>query len=619
MFRYLAFAWDPASIHQASVVRRLVGAFCERHSDWREAHGPAGLCMLHRGAQAGAFDVQRLAGDTVLVAGTVFERQAEIDDDSPARRLTATPEQARAIATSRGRWLVQNCWGNYVAFGRDARANDTWALKDPTGELPCLVTRHAGVAVFFSCITDLLETSLFRFTLRPTYLAARVLLAGAGGPDALEQVETVGRGECVTVRDSADSSVPRESYWHPASFAGWADAIEDPSRAMRAMRSTVRSCTRSWAQLHGRVVHRLSGGLDSSIIAACLNDMPARPKICCYTYYSPRGRSDERRWARLVAQQIECEHIELPVRPEDIRLDEALDIPPSVEPTAIMGYIHRSTFEQQIVAAHQATAVFNGDGGDSGFGGEALAYALPEYLRRHGPGGRAFLLAAQTAAFTAETSWKVLYRAVRSTLFGETMEPLRRLLRIGSQLTSPQLRELYPVPSHYPHPWFSRLDRVPWGTIRRLGMLLAAPQFDAVAPGVPAPPVIAPLHSQPAVELFLRIPLYTLFDGRERGLARRAFAADVPERILQRQWKDRAPGFGDELVERNRALLRELLLDGVLMREGLLDRAAVERTLSSDPVNDPVVPAEILRHLDVEIWARSWQRALQPVKTSCPA
>ena len=59
---------------------------------------------------------------------------------------------------------------------------------------------------------------------------------------------------------------------------------------------------------------------------------------------------------------------------------------------------------------------------------------------------------------------------------------------------------------------------------------------------------------------------------------------------------------------RNLDLVRELFLDGVLVREGLLDRAAVEAALAAGPAKTAVLPLEIYRHLDVEIWARYWMR-----------
>jgi asparagine synthase (glutamine-hydrolysing) len=114
------------------------------------------------------------------------------------------------------------------------------------------------------------------------------------------------------------------------------------------------------------------------------------------------------------------------------------------------------------------------------------------------------------------------------------------------------------------------------------------------------------------MELLLRIPIYTHFHrGRDRGLAREAFSAEVPEPILKRLWKDRAPGFHEQLLERQRDFLKETLLDGALVRHGLLNRALLEEVLSAGPSKNTVYPGEIFRHLDSELWARHWQQDSQ--------
>lgn len=621
MFRYIALIWNPSDAPRLAAAQRVTACLRTLPTRWHETPDQGGLRVFYRGARPGSLETHILPDDAGVVVGALFERSRELTDDSPARKWTASTTQTEAIVASRGRWLIENCWGNYVAIIRDPRARSTWVLKDPTGELPCFATSLQGVTVLYSCIGDLLETGLFHFAIRRSYLANHVLFGGVGVQEAFEGVEQVYRGECVEVSEATNPTHRRQFLWHPSTFADSLDGIEDPDWAARAMRATVRSCTHSWAALHDSILHRLSGGLDSSIIAGCLKDALNRPRTCCYTYYTPHSRSDERPWARLVATHVGCEHIESPVAPKDIRLETLLDMPPLMQPAPVMGYVLRSTLEQSIASERDVTAVFCGDGGDSGFGGEAVGYALADFLRRRGIRSEAFRLAPQIATLTAQSSWVVFGRAIRRALRGMGMEQFHKTMLMGSRLLSPQLRETYSVTPRYPHPWFSHLDRVPWATIRRLGMLLAAPQYYAVASDVQAPEVIAPLYSQPATELFLRIPLYRHFeDGCERGLARRAFAGDVPAPILQRQWKDRAPGFYEELVYRNRAFLRELLLDGILVREGLLDRAALEQTFSDQLVHDPVLPGEVFRHLNVEIWARSWSSgAIQRVKTSCRA
>ncbi len=125
---------------------------------------------------------------------------------------------------------------------------------------------------------------------------------------------------------------------------------------------------------------------------------------------------------------------------------------------------------------------------------------------------------------------------------------------------------------------------------------------------------ISPLLSQPLVELCLRIPSYTHFhEGRDRGLARRAFADAVPTPILARTWKDRVPGFPEEILRVNLPHIREMLLEGILVRERYLDRAALETALTGAALEATASVGEILDHMLVEAWLRSWsERGRRP-------
>jgi asparagine synthase (glutamine-hydrolysing) len=140
-----------------------------------------------------------------------------------------------------------------------------------------------------------------------------------------------------------------------------------------------------------------------------------------------------------------------------------------------------------------------------------------------------------------------------------------------------------------------------------MGNLMATPEFydpflDAACS---YPLAIAPLYSQPVLELTLRIPIYVHFDqGWDRGLARRAFAGDIPEPIRQRRWKDRAPGSFEEITIRNRDFMRETILGGSLAQNGLIDQVAVENVLRGDLSNRSFFVGELYTFLDLEMWLR---------------
>jgi len=609
MFRYIALVWNVTNEQQTRTAESLDGRLRARL--WTPTFIGKGLHVFCADIGSGMLRALPLPNDAGVILGTLFERNRDIDDDSPSRRATPSARGTEAILASQGRWLIENCWGNYVALLHDASAGIVRVLKDPSGSLPCFQTSSEEVTVLFAHSGDCVDLGLQRFTVDRTYLRQRVLGFNDLQRNPLEEVQQIRRGECVELDPAARPIIrSRRFYWDPFTFLQAKLAIEDPQRAAASMRATVRACAQALSSGHASLLHRLSGGLDSSVVAGCLGRASAQPRITCYTYFNPHGRSDERPWARLAAERTGFEHVECPIVPAQTALADLVRPRPATEPLQLLVHLITRTVEHRLAAERKATAVFTGDGGDSGFCSDSFTYAVTDYLRRHGLRLAALRLASEVALRTERSSGAVLLSSIRRWLFGAKMSEQVPALLLGSQLVSPQLRNPLALPESYPHPWFSHLGHVPWDVIRRLGALVLTPEFYNVTNAAePEPEIVSPLYAQPAVELFLRIPIHVHAEsGHDRGLARRAFAREVPKPILERLWKDRAPGFHSELLLRNLDLVRELFLDGVLVKEGLLDRAAVEAALAPGPSKTEVLPAEIYRHLDVEIWARYWMR-----------
>lgn len=612
MLRYLALVWDEANPQQQETARAIARRLPQSAPAWRQEFSVPGMQVFCAGVRSDAPRVHRVGDDSGIVIGTVFKRKRDLTSPEADPLLQFGPVESLAYAQSRGRWLIDHAWGDYVAFG--SAKSHKWVLKDPTGSLPCLRSDFRGVSIFYSRLGDCMDLQLLRFTINDRFLRAHLMIGSSlQNLPALNEVSPVRRGECVEIRhDGSEPGSVTHLYWNPLTFTGADDLIEDPDVGTQAMRNVIKATTHSLASQHRSLLLRLSGGLDSSIVAGCLKDAPTS-RFTAYTYFNPRGRSDERPWARLAAQHAGCEHIEYPLSPLDMDLSLGLQMQPSLEPSPLLGFIQRSVVEQELTALTQATGIFGGDGGDSGFCADSVVYAVPEYLRNHGLAPGAFRLAAQVALLTQRSSWSVLTSAMRRSLTGDIGMPRHRLIA-ASQLVSAELQQDVKLTETVSHPWFQGLRHMPWGKIRRLGTLITLPDYYNVATHSDArvPEIVSPLYSQPALELLLRIPIYTHFhQGRDRGLARKAFSAEVPEPILRRLWKDRAPGFHDQMFERQRGFFQETLLEGTLARQGLLNRALLEEVLSAGPSKNTVYPGEIFRHLDTELWARHWLQSTQ--------
>lgn len=609
MFRFLALAWDASSGPQSQAAQSLCERLRAPASQWRPALDRGGLKVFCIDARSGSLEPHRLGPNYGVVLGALFLRNPEPDDDTPARRPALDQRETAQIIGSRGEWLAANCWGNYVAMWVDPTTHSKWVFKDPAGSLPCFSTTHEGITVLFSAISDCIDLNLPRFTINPRFLEARVVGGEMTQPrDALNEVTQIRRGECIEIdyRKRA-SMMARQFHWTPLKFARSRELVINPERAGRALRSTLRSCTRTLAGTHDSVLLRLSGGLDSSIVLGCLKGSPQR--LSSYTNYMPDGPSDPRRWARLAAYHANCEHAEHAVRPQDVELASMCKLAPTAEPFSTLMHLIVGTREQEWAAERAATAVFTGDGGDNAFGSYCIGDSLSSYLRRNGPRPAAFRIASQTSLLLGRSTWNVWSGAVRALLLPQRLVRPADLNAGARQLVPREV--VSRVASSENHPWFAWPVRVSEEVLGKAGALLATPDLYAAAgsPAAASPEIVSPIYAQPVMELCLRIPADVLFaGGRDRGLARQAFAGDVPDAILRRLWKDRPGDFHEQIIVRNLDWLRQMLLDGVLVGAGYLDRVAVERALARGPTKTEVFAAEILRHLDTEMWARHWAR-----------
>lgn len=608
MFRFTAFVWEAADSAQSEAAGLLGARLVSSSRDWRRALRREGLQVYCAGQRPGSSTVYSLPQEQGIVVGSLFRRGSAAEAAS-GRRVLDVRESERILSTQ-GRELVRSYWGRYIAFLSDPSGRAKWVVKDPTGRMPCFMTTFRGVTVFFSCLQDALRLELLSFTINWSYVATRVAIGeGYADSTALDGVSEVRGGECI---EFEGSRIDRHFYWHPRHIVS-AEPIEDHAAAARELRSTTKVCAHAWAAFYGNILHRLSGGLDSSVVLGCLRDAPSRPHITCVTHFVEGGISDERPWARLAAQAAGVEHIECP-RSARIDFRGLLKAAPDAIPPSGFVPLEVGPAEKPIVLARGVTALMNGDGGDSLFGRYGTRFAVADYVRRHGFRPQLLKVAEDTSLIRDTSVWKILSDSVRNSLVdvgyeGTSTEQIRegrRLVRADAFEAAATRRD------RCRHPWFAK-DDIPASLAQRMSLLLMDETFyDPYSqPEAADPEPVSPLLSQPVVELCLRIPGYVHIEGgRDRGLARRAFAKDVPREIIARRWKDGVQGFAEEILQNNNDFIRELLLDGILVREKLLDRAALERTLSGLPSKNAPSPGELVDHVVTEAWLRTWDACL---------
>ena len=588
MLRFLALTWSPSAAAAAEELRQRVETGAP---DWTIACTTSGLAAWTTDVSCALPTAAR--GDRVgagVVFGALFDRTnrpiGALDDDA-----------ADAAIASRGARLIERFWGSWIAILRGPE--DAIALRAPGGSLRCFHLRRRDVDIWCSDIED------------ATALLHSSLVTNATG---LEGVAEVLGGQRLT---AGPDGFAWDWPWRPAD-AWRTGRIEDADQAADVLRDAVQETVEAWAGRYGRIVHRLSGGLDSSIVLGCLAHTRSRPEVVALTYFmppdvfgstaAPASRAgavsgDERFYARLAAAAVVVRLLERERRSEHVDLRALLTAHRTARPSWLAFSPDLDRIDAAIARELGADAFFTGRGGDGVFYASVRPWPAIDaaWERRLGP--RFFSLILEAGWRGRRSAWSALGLALTQGLLRRAPPPAR----------PPPLLERLLDPEAVAHvgdaaarpPWTALCAGLPPGKREQVHAFFSGHHYAEPFERGRVADVIDPLQSQPVFEACLRVPTAILLEGGSRGLARRAFADRLPEAIRLRTSKAAGDAFIALVVRRNAGFVRDLLLGGVLADLGLLDGHAIEGALAAQEVRGEHGGA-LLHLAGVEAWARGW-------------
>jgi asparagine synthase (glutamine-hydrolysing) len=173
------------------------------------------------------------------------------------------------------------------------------------------------------------------------------------------------------------SSVPFvETRWH---VTPWIKnpTYTDESLACAAIRASLTSAIKKRMMSDRPVAALLSGGLDSSLVAALVQREMALP---LETFSIGFAGSEDLRHARIVADYIGSKHTEIVVTPDDFfrAIPEVIRDIESYDITTVRASVGNWMVAKAIRELSQAKVVFNGDGSDELFGGYKYFARAPD-------------------------------------------------------------------------------------------------------------------------------------------------------------------------------------------------------------------------------------------------
>jgi asparagine synthase (glutamine-hydrolysing) len=532
--------------------------------------------------------VSKLGEDGALI-GSVFTRGA-------ASGVTLDEGDQQAAVASRGASLIRRCWGGYVAVLSDAEAGSVDILRAPLGDLACYWTSIEGMMLFASDLSLMRAAGMPSPSIDGAALARHLAAEDIRRSETcLEQVRELPGGQRITVEGGR---CKLDTLWSPWIFAAPERQLSDAEEAARRVRDAALHCVGARASAFNHVLLKLSGGLDSSIVFACLHHSKRPFTAVTLATHDPSG--DERAHAGTVARSAGVHLVERYRDPSRVALERsaAARLP---RPTARSFTQETARIAGEVASETGSEAIFDGGGGDNIFC--SLQSARPAADCLMSEAGRGFFWrTTESIAQLAQTSlWAVARRAwmMKSRRFPDYRWPLE--IRF---LSAEARAELDGAANH---PWLIAPTATLPGKAAHVALIAAA---QSVAEGFDmevALPTFSPLISQPLVEACLQVPSWLWFEaGRNRATARRAFAGRLPDATLQRRSKGAPDCFIADLFEANRPTIRAMLTRGALSDLGLLDMETLSQALDD---RAPVRGHDFLRIMqlaDAEAWARCW-------------
>jgi len=460
-------------------------------------------------------------------------------------------------------------------------------FRDPSGHVGCYHYVDAGHDIFMS------DLDMAR-ALRGTHFAIddRALVRALSFP-VYRNVKTAVAGVTEVLPGHAmvlePGSMTIEPCWSPWNYTDRGDALDEPTRLREVIISAVEVAVRARSQ----VLLELSGGLDSSILAACLHQLGVRFSVVTYVPFGPKG--DERRFADAVAQAYGCASF--------VRYPSASSIDPTRSGAAHLARPSARCFTQEfdrlgVELAREigADLILNGGAGDGVLGYFSSAAPAVDRWRSEGPSWGLVETVRDIASARGVAPSTVTWAAIRQIPKRSSARQQEPDLSFLVTSTTERIAPIY-------HPWLGRADvRLPGklSQIRSLAGIYG--HLEGTTRGLEVS-LIYPFMMQPVLETALSIPSWrSCAGGRDRAVARAAFAADLPDLVRLRRSKGTFDGLTFDIFHHHRTTIADMLLDGHLSRMRIVDRNAIAAYFSRQAIPQSRDLNRLMALVDCEAW-----------------
>jgi asparagine synthase (glutamine-hydrolysing) len=326
---------------------------------------------------------QPLFGDgTVLVANGEIYNYLELKSEFTSEKFATRSDCELPLFTYKreGENFAKALRGMYAIALADRREHALYLSRDPFGIKPLYFAECAGGMAFASEPQALLKAELVKRELRPeSALELLQLQFTTGRNTVFAGISRLAPGETLAFKGGkvvarrTQRALPEEP---PAKI--------DEAEALKQLDAVLMDSVAVHQRSDVPYGMFLSGGVDSSVLLACMARLNEKPVRAFTAGFPGTGARDEREHAKAVAKAAGAEHVAVEVRETDFwthlpAIAAAMD-DPAADYATLPSYLLAAE------AAKELKVVLTGEGGDELFAGYGRYRSL---LRSPWLGGRA--------------------------------------------------------------------------------------------------------------------------------------------------------------------------------------------------------------------------------------
>lgn len=498
------------------------------------------------------------------------------------------------------RYITKNLWGRYVGAFFNKQTQEFSLIRDPQG-LSTIFYYQDNDGIIFSTELSLLYQALkTKPSINIDYFIDHIIHTNyALSSTPFAHIKELQPGMKLTVNPVGKSS--QELLWDIASFQG--SFITDVQSFEEELLTTLRKCTKAWTEDIPGIGVELSGGTDSSGVMLLLRDiLPEDKKLIAVNYIDSQTQSsNEIKYAQEIAKASNSELFFI-----DFETTSLIDkLPekflPNKPNTFLFGHARYQQLEK-LLLQHGCFEIMSGQGGDHVFLAPPAEYALADYWLDRGLRGITKPLHELSGEYRQpwlsiiKQNLQALVYYYQKKCFAEKKEvpclsqDFLKTFKKEDFYLDKQLTQMYPAKA---------------AQIKSLHHAALYSERNQIGTSLT---FTHPLLSQPVIELALRIPTYQSFkDGYDRIFFRNAITRLKKTDALWRKIKGHTTGTVVKKWASQAQEIRDIILEGKLVKNGILDVAWIEKNLIKAQHGQADNLWDLTHLLTAELWFRQWK------------